>query len=107
MCAIDCFYVPSLTDSDVTIYSTCHVCEREIEVQIAGQQALAVEPTSALVWDSDAPYDCPKTNFFCHQMHLDEWREQVPNELGEVCSIDRALQRGRVAAARIKQIIGG
>jgi hypothetical protein len=106
MCAIDCFYVPFLTDSDVAIYSSCHLCERAIEIQVAGQKLLVVEPSSTLVWDSDAPYDCPRTNFFCCEAHLREWRERTPDEAGTARSLDGALERGRAAAVQIRRAIG-
>lgn len=106
MCAIDCFYVPFLTGSDVTIYSTCHLCERAIEIQVAGQKVLVVEPSSTLVWDSDAPYDCPTTNFFCCEAHLREWRDRTPGEPGTARSLDGALERGRAAAVQIRRVLG-
>jgi len=105
MCAIDCFYVPFLTDSDVTIRSSCHLCEREIEIGVVRRRVSTVTPCSTVVWDSAAPYDCPTTNFFCCETHLREWRERNPDEPGAGRSIDEALERGRVAAAQIRRAI--
>jgi hypothetical protein len=106
MCAIDCLYVPFLTGSDIAIYSSCHVCGAGIEITITGQAVSAILPPTTVVWDSDAAYDCPKTNFFCCEEHLEEWRGRARDEPGKVCSIVRALERGRTAAVRIKRTVG-
>jgi len=105
MCAIDCFYVPFLTGSDVTVYSGCHVCECDIEIRLVSQRVEAVKPCSTVVWDSDAPYDCPTTNFFCCDAHMQEWKNGTVGESGTVRSIGEALERGRVAAAAILRVI--
>lgn len=106
MCAIDCFYVPFLTGRDIGITSSCHLCRGRIEIGVQGARLSGVAPPTTAVWDSDAPHDCPKTNFFCCDAHLQEWRAGAPDEPGRVCSLDRALERGRTAAARIKQMTG-
>jgi hypothetical protein len=105
MCAIDCFYVPFLTDSDIIVYSSCHLCEGGIEIRVVEQRVSAVAPFSTVVWDSDAPYDCPRTNFFCSKAHLQEWREGAPDEPGVDRLIEEALERGRVAAVQIRRVI--
>lgn len=105
MCAIDCFYVPFLTDADITIHSSCHLCQHAIEVRIEGQRPSTVTPSSAVVWDSDASYDCPKTNFFCCDAHLQDWKQRESNEPGALRLIDEALERGRAAVAQIRRAV--
>lgn len=107
MCAIDCFYVPFLTGSDISIESRCHLCRTGIHVRIERGKILMVVPVTTVVWDSEALYDCPKTNFFCSEGHLLEWRTSAPDEAGRIRSLDAALERGREAATRIRQVIGG
>jgi hypothetical protein len=106
MCAIDCFYVPFLTGSDITVESRCHLCRTFIQVRIERKKILLVVPLTTVVWDSGASYDCPKTNFFCSESHLAEWRACAPDEPGRIRSLDAALERGREAATRIMQLIG-
>ena len=106
MCAIDCFYVPFLIDCDITIHSTCHLCDRAIAVRIPGQKIATVDPRTTVVWDSDAPYDCPKTNFFCCEAHLQTWTARAPEEPGAPRTLEEARERGRVAALQIRRVIG-
>lgn len=106
MCAIDCFYVPFLTGSDITVESRCHLCRTVIQVRIERKKLLFAMPVTTVVWDSGASYDCPKTNFFCSESHLAEWRTCAPDEPGKIRSLDAALERGREAATRIMQLIG-
>jgi hypothetical protein len=101
MCAIDVFYVPFLTESDVSIESRCHYCDAPIHVAVNNGTIAATDPAATVVWDSAAPYDCPLTNFFCSEHHLRLWHETVPEEAGKQIDLTMALERGRVAAARI------
>ncbi|NIQ78385.1 MAG: mercury(II) reductase, partial [Anaerolineae bacterium] len=87
MCAIDCFYVPFLTGSDITIESRCHLCGTGIHVRVERGKILMVVPVTTVVWDSEASYDCPKTNFFCSEGHLVEWRTSAPDEPGRIRSL--------------------
>jgi hypothetical protein len=106
MCAIDCFYVPFLTGSDITIQSRCQLCGTAIHVRIERKKLQMVVPVATVVWDSEASYDCPKTNFFCTERHLEEWRASARDEPGSIRSLDEALERGREAATRIMRLIG-
>ncbi len=102
MCAIDVFYVPFLTESDVTIDSVCHYCDSAIHICVKGGAITEIEPLTTVVWDSAATYDCPWTNFFCGKKHLQLWLEGVPEEPGQVLDLSKALERGMEAAARIR-----
>jgi len=106
MCAIDAFYIPFLTESDVAVYSRCSHCRADLEVRVQGRRISMAKPATLVIWDSAASYDCPKTNFFCSEEHLLGWRNTAPEESGQVCSLDAALDRGRKAATRIRQSIG-
>jgi bacterioferritin-associated ferredoxin len=103
MCAVDAFYVPFLTGSDVTISSRCFHCRAEIQISVARQMVLTARPATPVVWNSTAPYDCPKTNFFCSKNHIRQWRNKVPDEPGQVYSLEAALEAGRRGANRIRQ----
>jgi hypothetical protein len=107
MCAIDCFYVTFLTESACSIRSSCHHCGGTIELAVdAGRGVTNTAPATAVVWDSGASYDCPRTNFFCDLAHLEAWRSTAGEEPGTVRSIEAALERGRSAATRIREVIG-
>jgi hypothetical protein len=106
MCAIDAFYIPFLTESDVAIYSRCFHCRADLEIRVERQKISTVMPATVVIWDSAASYDCPRTNFFCNEEHLRMWRDSVPEEPGQLCSLDAALDRGRKAASRIRQSVG-
>jgi hypothetical protein len=103
MCAIDAFYVPFLAESDVAIYSRCFHCQSEIEIRVERQKISVAKPATSVIWDSAASYDCPRTNFFCNEEHLLQWRDSAPGEPGKACSLDAALERGRRAACRIRE----
>jgi hypothetical protein len=106
MCAIDAFYVPFLTNSDVTIQSRCFYCGADLQIRVVGNKLVHEEPHGIVVWDSQAHYDCPKTNFFCGNTHLTRWRKSSPEEPGQVCTLDEALERGSEAATRIRKAFG-
>lgn len=107
MCAIDVFYVPFLTGSDITVRSSCFHCGADLELAIRRQEISRTRPETTVIWNSKAPYDCPKTNFFCSEPHLAEWRRGAPAEPGSVCTLSEALERGRIAANRIRSTIEG
>jgi hypothetical protein len=100
-CAVDAFYVPFLTGHDITIRSRCFHCRAEIEIEMKGHGISRAEPTHSVVWNSARAYDCPKTNFFCSEAHLSEWRETAPDEKGQVYTLADALDAGKRAADRI------
>ncbi len=103
MCAIDVFYVPFLTESDVSIESRCHYCDAAIRISVDDGAITEVDPPATVVWDSVAVYDCPLTNFFCSHEHLRLWSESAPEEPGQQIELMTALDRGRVGAARISR----
>ncbi len=102
MCAIDVFYVPFLIGSDVSIESNCHYCDTAIQISVLDGAIARANPAATIVWYSAAAYDCPLTNFFCCEDHLRLWHEGVPDEPGRQVDLLMALERGRVAAARIR-----
>ena len=103
MCAIDTFYVPFLTEYDLTIRSHCFHCRSEVEISIERGEISTAKPSHSVVWNSTSSYDCPKTNFFCSEAHLLKWREKVPDEQGQLYTLAEALSAGKRAANRIKQ----
>jgi hypothetical protein len=105
MCAIDVFYVPFLIGTDVGVKSHCHFCDAPIQMSVVNGAISNVDPVSTVVWDSAAEYDCPLTNFFCSKDHLRLWRDSFPDEPGQQLDLTMALERGKVAAARIHRAL--
>ncbi|HUU94635.1 MAG TPA: organomercurial lyase [Phycisphaerae bacterium] len=103
MCAVDAFYVPFLVEHDLTIRSHCFFCRSEIEVRVERRTIAAAESAHVVIWNSAASYDCPKTNFFCCEAHLLEWRESAPDEQGQIYTLAEALDAGRRAAERMQK----
>ena len=106
MCAIDAFYVPFLTGSTVCIRSRCFHCLSQIEIRVTRNQISVARPATSIIWDSAASDDCPKTNFFCSEEHLFQWWNGAPEEPGKTCSLDAALERGKIAVSRIREAFG-
>jgi len=104
--AVEAFCVPFLTKSDVTIHSRCSQCQLHIRIGVTGFTLGLAEPTTAMIWESAAPHDWPKTNFFCCEAHLLDWRANAPGKTGQACSLGTALDRGHKAAGRIRQSAG-
>jgi hypothetical protein len=105
MCAIDAFYVPFLTGADVRIDSCCHYCGSGIQTSVKHGAVEGTAPSTTVIWDSAAPYDCPSTNFFCREEHLQLWLRGAPEEPGRMVDLGTALERGKDAAARIRRDI--
>jgi hypothetical protein len=96
MCAIDTFYVPFLTERDLTIRSRCFHCRAEIEIDIKQRKIVDAKPSQSItIWKSATEYDCPMTNFFCSKEHLKEWQKKKSEEQGQPCGLVEALALGR------------
>ncbi|UCF69851.1 MAG: hypothetical protein JSW49_06525, partial [candidate division WOR-3 bacterium] len=96
MCAIDTFYVPFLTERDLTIRSRCFHCRAELEISIKECKIVDAKPSRSItIWKSAAEYDCPMTNFFCSKEHLTEWWKKASKEPGQPCNPVEALAHGR------------
>jgi hypothetical protein len=103
MCAVDTFYVPFLTGKDLTIHSHCFYSRSEIEIRIEDLKIIEAKPSYAVVWNSAAPYDCPKTNFFLSKDHFLKWKDKATHEQGQLYTLSEALEAGKRAADLIKQ----
>lgn len=103
MCAIDTFYVPFLTDRDITIHSHCFFCRSDIELAIKQKSIFEATPADSMVWNSTAAYTCPLTNFFCSEEHLLKWWKENPDEPGQIFTQADSLERGKKAVEAIKQ----
>jgi hypothetical protein len=103
MCAIDTFYVPFLTECDITIHSHCFFCRSNIEIAIEEKEISRATPANSMIWNSTAQYTCPMTNFFCSEEHLLKWRTEMPNEKGQIFSLSDSLGRGKEAVQGMKQ----
>jgi hypothetical protein len=107
MCAIDTFYLPYLTGGQVKVHSRCYQCRTKIQIEMEPGVISVADPRTIVIWDSAAAYDCPKTNFFCSEEHLQLWRDSAPDEPGKSCTISEAMERGRKAGERIQKTKAG
>ncbi len=113
MCAIDTFYVPFLTGRDIEIRSRCFHCRADIDISIKQSKIIAASPSRSItIWKSTAEYDCPMTNFFCSDEHLNEWQKKASEEPGQPCNLDEALAHAsetvesmRAAKADLNEIL--
>ena len=107
MCALDVFYIPFLTDYDLTVRSHCFHCRCEIELRIEQNKISKASPTNTVVWHSASSYDCPKTNFFCSEDHLSKWREKEIKDEGQIYTLTEALKKGKDVADRMMRSRNG
>jgi hypothetical protein len=107
MCAVDAFYVPFLTESDIIVRSHCFFCRSDIEIAIEQKRISRASPSKSMIWNSMAEYTCPLTNFFCSEEHFLKWRKRMPNEPGQVFTLADSLEKGKKAVKSMKQAIHG
>lgn len=105
LCAVDALGVGAMYGQDVSIESSCHLCDIEIRIATArsGTALDSVSPPSAVVW-YDAVYSggcaatscCPSIAFFCSDDHLRQWLSpRAAQRHGYRLSPDEALEMGR------------
>ena len=98
-CAADAIGVPAALAEDGEVITGCPYCSTEIVVPI---KAGAPEANEKLVlWLPTASCShvvtqfCPDVNFFCNRGHLDAWRSQAGEPVGETLSVNEAADLGR------------
>jgi len=103
MCAVDAFGVAFLFRQDIAISSLCHHCQIGVEVKVVGERISFASPASTVVWYTPevacciaAERQCPSINFFWCREHLEAWRCEQQEHLGQVFSLEQAFDRARV-----------
>ena len=98
-CAADAIGIPAALGEDGEVLTACPHCSAEIIVPIEGGAPQASE--ELVLWLPTASCThvvtqfCPDVNFFCSGAHLDAWRSQAGEPVGEALSADAAAELGR------------
>ena len=109
MCAIDALGAGAMYQHDSEIDSACRFCKAPVRVMTRnhGREIADVDPAAAVVWaglryEGGCAADslCTVLAFFCHDDHLDAWREAGHQDMrGFRLSIEEALEVGRAIFA--------
>lgn len=98
-CAADAIGIPAALAEDGRVVTSCPNCSTEIVAEIkAGVPAVNED---LVLWLPTASCShvvtqfCPDVNFFCNREHLEAWRSQVGEPVGETLSADEAAELGR------------
>jgi hypothetical protein len=104
LCAIDALGVGGMFQTDVTIASSCRLCQTPINIGTAsaGHLVGAAQPGDIMVW-YDLVYDhtaakscCPSIAFFCSDNHLQQWLAlTIPPRAGSRLTLAEAMEVGR------------
>ena len=98
-CAADAIGIPAALGEDGLVFTECPHCSTEIVIPIDAGVPDAHE--DILLWLPTANCShvvtqfCPDVNFFCNSVHLDSWRSQAGEPVGETLSADEAAELGR------------
>lgn len=98
-CAADAIGIPAALGEDGEVVTACPHCSAEIVVSIDAGVPEANE--DLVLWLPTASCShvvtqfCPDVNFFCDRAHLDSWRSQAGEPVGETLSADEAAELGR------------
>lgn len=101
MCAIDALGVPFMFEEDVDIDSKCGYCGRDVHIEIRENEITDWTPGQTKVWvgrrcgGHAATSICTTLAFFCSDDHIKSWRDEHPDEEGEVLSLGEALFVGK------------
>lgn len=98
-CAADAIGIPAALGEDGEILTSCPHCSAQIVVPIEAGVPEADE--DLVLWLPTASCShvvtqfCPDVNFFCNRPHLEAWRSEVGEPVGETLSVDEAAELGR------------
>jgi hypothetical protein len=103
LCAIDALGVGGMFRTDVTIASSCRLCQIPIDIRTtgAGHVIGAAQPGDTVVWH-DLAYDqtaakscCPSIAFFCSNSHLEQWlASMISPPAGSRLTLAEAMEVG-------------
>jgi hypothetical protein len=104
LCAIDALGVGGMFRTDITIASSCRLCQTPVEIGTAkaGHVVGTTPPSDTVVW-YDLVYEqiaatscCPSIGFFCSDGHLQQWlASRVPPRAGSRLTLAEAMEVGR------------
>jgi alkylmercury lyase len=104
LCAIDALGVGGMFRTDVTIASSCRMCQTSIAIGTAqaGRVVGTAQPGDIAVWYNLA-YDqaaakscCPAVAFFCSDNHLQQWlASKISPRAGLRLTLAEAMEVGR------------
>lgn len=98
-CAADAIGIPAALGEDGEVVTACPHCAAEIVVSIRAGAPEADE--DFVLWLPTAGCShvvtqfCPDVNFFCNRAHLEAWRSQAGEPVGETLNGDEAAELGR------------
>ena len=98
-CAADAIGIPAALKEDGKVVTACPHCFAEIVVRIEAGVPKANE--DLVLWLPTASCShvvtqfCPDVNFFCNREHLDGWRAQAGEPVGEALSAREVAELGR------------
>jgi hypothetical protein len=104
LCAIDALGIGGMLQTDVTISSSCRVCQTPIEIATAndGRSVEYATPHDVVVWydlaygQAAASSCCPSIGFLCSDEHLQQWlTAQTPPRTGYRLTLTEAMEVGR------------
>ena len=97
-CAADAIGIPAALGEDALVVTRCPHCSTGIVVPIDAGVPNAQE--DIVLWLPTAGCShvvtqfCPDVNFFCNLTHLDSWRSQAGEPVGEALTADEAAELG-------------
>ena len=98
-CAADAIGIPAALGEDGEVVTACPHCAAEIVVSIrvgipeANEDLLLWLPTASC--SHVVTQFCPDVNFFCNRDHVEAWRSQAGEPVGETLNADEAAELGR------------
>jgi hypothetical protein len=102
MCAIDALGIPFMFDCDVSIESSCHHCDEEVEIEIRKDEITSLKPEGVVVWCDMEHSGCAATslcrniNFFSSKNHFEDWQMDRKGGKGHLLQIQEAFYLGRL-----------
>lgn len=102
LCAIDALGAHFMLGEDITIESTCPECNEELKIRMRNGHIVSQVPNGIVVYLSNeddcgrvVQTCCPFINFFCSEVHLDQWKWENPRfKNGEHYALGEALEYG-------------
>lgn len=98
-CAADAVGIPAALGEDGNVATACPHCSAEIFLAIGAGVPQADD--ELVLWLPTAGCShvvtqfCPEVNFFCNDEHLEAWRAQAGDPMGQTLSADGAAELGR------------
>lgn len=100
-CAFDAlvegFFLP------ISIDDACFHCGKPIRIELSKGRVVLVDPPSVVMWLGTSRGSgnlcrenlCPYINFFISPKHVSKWKEENPEELGIMLTLQQSLELAR------------